>query len=205
VAGTGFVVTTANLNTAINTTIATTDKLTPQIISKVKAYAILGGATTSGVRPNFPLQPVMVNGRKYFILLVHPYVMYDLKQDSTFQQWMREAEVRGPTNPLFTGATAIVDGVVIHEHESVPFATNGGAGGNVPYAQCMFLGAQAVLKAWGKRPEVITKKFGYDEEEGYAWKGIFKFARPYFTNSAATPVAKEYGSIPVYAACTNLG
>jgi N4-gp56 family major capsid protein len=168
------------------------DKITPALISKIKAWALVGGG-----RSQTPLRPIRINGKRYFVLLVHPDVMYDLKQDSTFAQARREALERGKDNPIFSGSEAIWDGVVVHEHENVPIVTTWGSGSDVPGAQCSFLGAQSLVWGWGKRPRVIQKQFDYDNEHGFAWGFIGAVAKPVF-NSV------DYGSIGVYVSRTQI-
>lgn len=80
-------------------------KLTLNFLSFLKTWA-----KTGGNRAYVPLRPVRVEGKDYYVLLTHPDALYDLRADSAFQQAMREAEVRGPSNPLFQDATAIWDG-----------------------------------------------------------------------------------------------
>ena len=174
-------------------TVAANSLLTPKLISFMRVYAKTGGGRTGMTTP---LRPVKVEGRNYYILLVHPDALFDLKQDSTVTQAFREAEVRGPSNPLFQGATMIWDNVVVHEHENIPVGTNGG-GGSIAYSDGIFMGAQSGLLAWGKRPEVTTKKFDYDNENGYAWGMISKAAKPVFNS-------KDYGSFQVIVSRTNV-
>jgi len=187
---------TAFLSTATEATAkaalsATNSLLTPNFISFCKTLGKTGISRTFN-----PLRPVKVDGRAYYILLVHPDVMFDLKTDSSFQQALREAEVRGPTNPLFAGASAIWDGVVVHEHETVTNATDGG-GAAVPWSRCVLMGAQALCWAWGKRPEVVQETFDYTNEHGYAWGMIAKASKPVFNS-------QDYGSIGVFLARTNI-
>ncbi len=172
--------------------LTTSSLLVPNFISYVKTLA-----KTGDNRAFTPLRPVKVKGRSYYILLVHPDAMYDLKTNSSFQQAMREAEVRGPENPLFEGATAIWDGVVVHEHENVTIGTDAGAGTNVPYVQAVLMGAQALCWAWGRRPEVIQETFDYGNEHGYAIDMICKAGKPVFNS-------KDYGSIGIGLARTNI-
>lgn len=168
------------------TDVATEDKLTPALIAKMAA-----GAKTGWARTYVPFRPIMVEGRAYYVLLVHPDVMYDLYQDSTFTQAMREAEVRGKDNPLFYGSKAIWSNVVIHEHENVPIATNWGSGANVHGCKCIFFGAQALVWAWGERPSVVGKMFDYDEEQGYGWRMTAGVAKSKFNSL-------DYGSAMIY-------
>lgn len=170
---------------------ATNSVITLNLISAVKAWARTGGNRTVN-----PLLPVKVDGKDYYVLLVSPNVMYSLKTNSDFQTAMREAQNRGADNPLFQDATAIWDNVVIHEHENIAEYSDGG-GGSVRYAPCLFLGKQALCYAVGNNIEVRSKKFDYDRQHGYAWGVIHGAAKPVFNS-------KDYGSIGVYIACSNV-
>jgi N4-gp56 family major capsid protein len=170
---------------------ATNSKLTLNFISALKSWA-----KTGGDRQYVPLRPVKVEGREYYVLLVHPDVLYDIRVDPNFQQALREAEIRGPSNPLFKGATIIWDGVVVHEHENVYIAADGG-GAAVPWAKCVFMGAQSLVWAWGQRVEVVQETFDYKNEHGYASGFIARAGKPVFN-------AMDYGSLGVYLARTNV-
>jgi N4-gp56 family major capsid protein len=172
-------------------TVAADSKLTPAMISAIKAWA-----KTGGNRQYVPLRPLKIGGKSYYVLLVHPDVMYDLKIDSTFAQAQREAEQRGSENPIFTGATAIWDGVVIHEHENCHIGTDGG-GGSIPWAKGALLGAQSLCWSWGMRPEVVQETFDYGNQHGYAWSMICAAGKPVFNSL-------DYGSLGVYTSRTNV-
>ncbi len=153
------------------------------------------GALTGYNMTQTPLRPIKINGKNYFVLLVHPDVMGDLKNDATFAQARREALDRGKDNPIFQGSEAIWDGVVIHEHVNGPIYNNWGSGANVSGAKCVLMGAQALIWAWGKRPEVVAEEFDYKEEHGYAWAITAKVNKPSFNS-------KDYGSVAVFVART---
>lgn len=170
---------------------AADSKLTPAMISAMKTWAATGGA-----RSYIPIRPIMISGKKHYVLLVHDDVAYDLKRNEEFRQAVREAEVRGGENPLFTGATAILDGVVIHAHENCPIATDGG-GASVAWAKGKFMGAQAGVWAWGKRQETVSEKFDYQNEHGYAWGIIAGTAKSQFNSL-------DYGSVELYTSRTNI-
>lgn len=175
-----------------------TDKITLALISKLKTVALTGFN-----RAQVPLRPIRIGGKRHFVLLVHPDVEYDLKQDSSWQQAQREAEVRGAENPLFTGAQAIWDNVVIHSHENIPIVTNWGAGANVAGARCQFLGAQALCWAWGMRPWMTEETFDYKNKTGWSISMIYGVKKPKFTQPSVG-VAKDFGSIAVYVARTQV-
>jgi N4-gp56 family major capsid protein len=180
--------TAATAKAAMN---ATNSLLTLNFISFIKAWA-----KTGGNRQYIPIRPVKVDGKEYYILLVHPDALFDLKASDAYQQAQREAQERGKTNPLFTGASAVWDGVVIHEHENCAVATDGG-GSTVPWTKAVFMGAQSRVWAWGKRPEVIQETFDYGNEQGYGIDMIAGVAKSKFNSL-------DYGSVGVYLARTNV-
>ena len=92
--------------------LASTDILTPNLIDRVKYKAQIASPK---------IRPIKVDGKNYYVLFIHPAQAYDLKNDATYAQAQREAQVRGSSNPIFTGALGVWNGVVVHEHEYVPF------------------------------------------------------------------------------------
>jgi N4-gp56 family major capsid protein len=173
-------------------TLTTSMLLTPSLISKMKAYAVTGGNRTQT-----PLRPVMVGGKKHYILLIHPDNAYDLKEDTTWQTAQQNANIRGNGNPIFEGALGMWDNVIVHEHENVPIVTNFGSGANVAGSKCIFLGAQSLLWAWGERPKVVEKKFDYDNECAYSMGMIYDVAKPVFNSL-------DYGSMALHVARTQI-
>ena len=160
-------------------------------ISLIKTWAKTGGNmanATSYTRSK--IQPIRYGGKDYYILLVHPDVLYDMKSTSEYKQLNREAQERGKDNPLFTGAEFAYDGVIVYEHELIPIATDGG-GSTVPYAKCVFGGAQALCAAWGKRPQIVADEFDYVREHGFSIQMMFGVEKPKFNS-------KDFGSVGVY-------
>lgn len=156
--------------------------LSLDFISALKTWA-----KTGGNRTYVPIRPVKVDGKEYFVLLTHPDALYNLRISSAFQTAMREAEVRGKENPLFTGATAIWDGVVIHAHENCAVAADGGGSTN-PWARGALLGAQALCFAWGQHEDIVEETFDYGNEQGFAWSIIAGVTQSQFNS-------KSYGAI----------
>ena len=182
---------TATAATAKGALHATNSIMTPSFISALKTFAKTGGA-----RGTVPLRPIKVDGKDYYVLLVHPDVIYDLKQNTVIQNAWANARERSMENPLFRDAEVIWDGVLVHSNERVEIGTNAG-GASVPYSRGVLMGAQALVWAWGQRPETVTDTFDYDNETGYCWNMMSGCLRSQF-NSA------DYGSISVYCARTNV-
>lgn len=159
------------------TALVPADKLTPTLISYIRT-----GASTGWNRSQIPIRGVMIDGKTHYVLLCHPDAVYDLKLDPTMAQALREAEVRGKDNPLFRNAVLVWDGVIIHTHELCPIGTNAGADGAVPYAKCVLMGAQAMCKALGKRPEIVAEEFDYKRKHGYGITLITKYKKAVFAS-----------------------
>ena len=182
---------TSSASTAKTALTAANSKLTPNFISAMRAWAKTGGSAAT-----WRIRPVKIEGGEYYILLVPPAAMFDLRTDSTFQSFMKDAQERGKDNPLFKGAVAIVDQVVIHETERIALFTDGG-GASVTGCHAAFMGAQALVWAWGKRPTTVQEEFDYKNEMGWAWNMIAKAGKPVFNS-------KDYGCIGITLACTNV-
>jgi len=184
--------TTATDATAKGAITAADSKITPSLISFAKTWALTGGN-----RAQTPLRPIKVKGRNYIVLMCHPDVIYDLRQDSEWSQAAREALPPGTDHPIFNGAEYLWDGVVIHSHENAEIYTNGGSGSNIPGAKLSMFGAQCLCWAWGSRPEVVAEEFEYKTEHGYAWMFMGAVGKTQFNSL-------DYGVVHMHVARTQV-
>jgi len=146
--------------------VATTDLATAEDISKLKKMAMLG--TTK----SYKMKPIRVDGKDHYVLLVHPEVAYDLAKDDTWLNAQKNANVRGSENPIFSGALGMYDGVIVHEHEGITTAADGG-GASVVYARNLFLGAGAACHAKVDEMSWVEKTFDYGNKLGIAAGQIY--------------------------------
>lgn len=126
-------------------------------ISDIKAYAQV-------VNKIEPLR--LQDGEEIFGMCLHPYAALALKKDSQYQQAQREALARGKDNPLFTGALAMWDGVVLYSSNRVPTAADGAA--SISVARNIFFGAQAQVRGYAYYPDWVEEEFSYGQETGIA-------------------------------------
>lgn len=180
--------------------LAATDLLTPELISRAKIKAMTA-------EPK--IQPLKIDGRNYYVMFIHPYQAFDLKNNATYAQAQREAAVRGDSNPIFTGALGVWDGVIIHEHEYVPWLDISIAGdsfeagaSNTDYtADCcraVLCGRQAVVFAQtSESMRMVEETFDYQNKVGYATGIIGGIQRVTFN-------AKAYGVVQLDTAITSL-
>lgn len=121
--------------------------------------------------------------RPPFMLAISPYQRKDLLKSAEYKQMMRDAEVRGKENPLFSGADAYYQGVWIYEHDLIQTSSTWGADGNVAGATALFLGQQAGL--WGDAQDGwdwIEDKFNYGNKWGVATSKICGFDKASFNS-----------------------
>ena len=174
-------------------TIEATDYITPTLLSKAKTWS-----KTGGNRAQNPIRPVKINGKSWYVVLVHPDVLYDMKQNAVWAQAAREALPRGYDNPLFTNADIVWDGCIVYAHENVPVFTDWGAGGNIAGCKCVLLGAQAGGWAYGKRRAYYTRAtFDYENEHGYAWN-LIGGTKKFQFNSL------DFGAVGIYVSRTQI-
>lgn len=176
------------------------DLMTVDLIKRAKIKAMLA---------NPKVQPLKIKGKNYWVMFVHPWVAYDLKNDPKYDAYAKDAEARGKDNPIFTGALLVIDGVIVKEHEYAPFldvstlSTDNWASGGTTAApidafRSILCGKQAgaMMKAKYKN-SWVEKEFDYDDKVGFC-TGILGGIDKIFFNS------KDYGVITVDTAATDL-
>ncbi len=162
--GAGTTIPTKNLWAAGTATtrlgVADTDtggRLTLNTLTELKAYA----------QVELKMEPIRIDGdgNEYFMLVAHPYTVMSLKRDDVkWAQAQRDAQVRGDSNPLFTGAVGIWDGVIIVSSNRVRRSV----GTTIQVSDNIFLGAQALSRGYGSYPDWTEEYFSYGQEAGIA-------------------------------------
>jgi N4-gp56 family major capsid protein len=104
------------------------------------------------------IRPIRVGGKDYYVMFVHPYSVYQLRNDtSVANSWvtlqrtaMQGGEVTG--SPLFTGALGVYNNVILHEWSYLPTAVSVSdtAIGNAKVRRNVFCGAQAAVMGYGQ-------------------------------------------------------
>ena len=153
---------------SVTTTLAEGAQMSLQLLSLIRRKAML--ATPK-------IRPVTVDGKPWYMVLLHPYQVKSLKNSTATNNWthiQRDANLRGEKNPLFTGAVGVWDGMILHEYDRIPTCTGAGssalaegfamhathssrtsdpAAEGVSFARALLLGAQAGVLGWGQEPQ----------------------------------------------------
>lgn len=152
--------------TSIATITESTDNISLNDISEIKAYAM---------QQNM-LEPLRLSdGEEVYGLVLHPYTALDLKQNTSgapigWVDLQKNVRERGAGNPLFSGALGMWDNVILYVSPRVPTAADGDS--NAVVARNIFLGGQAMLRGWALHPQWIEQEFSYGEEIGIATRMV---------------------------------
>lgn len=119
------------------------------------------------------LEPIRTeDGNEYFGLVCHPYTIMELKKyDTLWAQAQRDAQLRGPDNPVFTGAAGVWDGVILYQNGRVPVASDGAS--SIQVARNILFGAQAMSRGYAMYPKWIEEEFSYGQEAGIAVRAVY--------------------------------
>ncbi len=181
----------AGTNTS-ESTVAAADTMNWNLIVKARAAA-----------QRKKLKPIRQGGKEYYAVVMSTEQARDLKQDTTYQTNVGRAEKRSQDNPLFKGTFAVIDGVMLFEHNKV-FNTLGiadgskwGAGGHIDGAQAALIGAQALGFARIGEPNFEESTLtDYGNREGIGYGRMIGFLKPVFRTPPSEGTGSEdYGVI----------
>jgi N4-gp56 family major capsid protein len=123
------------------------------------------------------IRPLKVNGEERFVMFIHPYQTYQLRRDTTTNNFMDIAKaalqgaVSAGKNAIYDGALGIYNGVVLHESTRIPVITGSpSSGAAAAYRRSVFCGAQAGVMAFGKKTPDTTELSWREEEFDYGDK-----------------------------------
>jgi len=151
--------------------VVATDVLTVDVIQRAKLAMYNNRA--------MPLRTS--DGNDYFGMVCHPNSLYNLKRDQEYRDWVKDAEVRGAGNPFFQGAVAMIDGVVLYQHNNVITANDGGASATV--ARNIMFGAEAFVEGISEDPHWNEDDFDYGNRHGVAYAFAIQCRRALPKNS----------------------
>ncbi len=147
-------------------TIDANDKMSRALIEKATVKARMMRARNP-TKAN--MMPIMINGEPHYVCLMSPFQEHDLRSDATTGGWFDIQKAlttaEGKSNPIFKGGLGMINGVVLHSHESVIRFSDYGSGVNLPAARSLFLGRQAGVVAYGATNRV--KAFWNEEKKDH--------------------------------------
>lgn len=162
--------------------VATLDESDTLTLAKIKALCAYADALGGGGEGVVPLRPLEVNGGKYYVLLMHPYSVADLRKSTDPRTWefiqeeaRKAAEAVGSKSPIFKKAFGLIrKQVLLHQHELVPCFNDGGAAKNVEWSRAFLLGRQALIWAFGgAQPGRFDWRKGTSDHGNQTWVAAY--------------------------------
>ncbi len=130
------------------------------------------------------------NGRRYYVVYIHPLAWRDLKNESNspLRQAQREVMLEMENNRLFQGGDMLWNGMILKEAQGLydtTTLTGEGNGGNTTVVPVYMCGAQAIGAAYAKRWKSVEETFDYGDKRGVAIEGIYGIQKMQFGSGAA--------------------
>jgi N4-gp56 family major capsid protein len=143
----------ASTETSLSATTAAYFSLTDidRAVTIAKSFGRYGDYTTS-----VPMRPVMVGGEQKYVLFLHPYQTRLLRTNTSTGQWLdiQKAAMSGgdvDSNPIFSGALGVYNGVILRKADDVTQGVNGATGAAITTVRrAVLLGAQSAGVAFGQ-------------------------------------------------------
>jgi N4-gp56 family major capsid protein len=143
----------------------------PGVVSVIKRMARTANGKT------YPkIRPIMMKGKEYYVMLISQYQDKAMRANTNWRNDFLNAAVRGESNPIFSGADYVIDGVLIHVYDKIEerlgaggatvgteaFESGDGCTNTVHVARALFLGAQAGVELYTDEVEMTpdTSKYG---------------------------------------------
>lgn len=162
-------------------TIEAADTMTVALIQKSRRTARLASPKIRGT---------VIKGKERFMMIMHDYQTKALKADDDWKNGQYYAAIRGETNPIFSGALGMIDGVVLHEYERV-VTYNTWGGSTLTGARALLLGRQAGVHAFGQLPKWYEKLFDYNRIPGVALDIVWRAAKTVFNSQDHATIAVD--------------
>jgi N4-gp56 family major capsid protein len=177
-------------------TLTAADKMTWNLLVSAQAYA-----------KRKRMRPIRSGGRDYYAVVMSTEQARDLKTDPNYQTVVSRAGPRGDTNPLFRGALAVVDGLVLYDHQKVR-TTLGlasgfrwGAGGTIHGAQALLMGAQALAFATiGQTMFEEAEVTDYRNRPGLSVGRMIGMLKPAYKSIYDNNTRQDFGVLSIYTA-----
>ena len=193
-------------NQSTDQALTTSDKFDLTYIDVARNYA----ETASIEASTGPMiRPISEDGNDYYVMFLHDDQVYDLRVNTTAGQWqdIQKAALMGgdvASNPIFTGALGIYNGVILHKAARVTQGVHSTAGTAVSNTRrAVLCGAQAAAIAFGSENGAtkytwVEEMFDYGNQFGVAAGAIWGLKKTkYIPEDNSATNAEDFGTIVV--------
>jgi len=185
-------------------TVAVGDKFNTTLIERAVTKATMMGG---GTQETPQIQPVMIDGEEHYVIVMSPYQEYDLRTATGTADWLEiqkaAATAEGRKSPIFKGSLGMHNNVVLHSHKNVIRFSDYGAGSNIAAARALFMGAQALVCAFGSPGTGL--RFDWHEESRDNGNQAVITTSSIFGCKKATFNSKDFGVMALDTAAADPG
>jgi len=149
------------------------------------------------------IQPMMVDGEKKFILLMHTFDAFNMRAGVSENDWLmiRKATDRGNKGLIYKNALGEYADVIMHKHRGVIRYNDYGAGANIAASRSLFMGSQAAMIAYGQNSS--PNRYSWNEEKDDRGNALAITAGVIFGIKKTTYNSLDFGVIAVDCACAS--
>lgn len=151
---------------------------------------------------NPKIRPVNVDGKKMYVLYLHPSQVTSLRTSTSTGQWLdiTKAVYQGSkaSNPIYDGSLGVYNNVILREAEHVTPGVNSSTGAQITTVRrAVLLGAQSAVCAFGMKtaPEKykrVEELFDYQRELGVSVQTTLGMKKTRFDNNS-----EDFGCIVI--------
>lgn len=152
------------------------------------------------------IRPVMVNGKKKFIMFLHDYQVTDMRTSTDAGQWLdiQKAALAGgiaSKSPIYSDALGEYNNVILHKWSRLPNGISNAGAAQANTRRAVLCGAQAAAVGFGKEfskgshYKWVEELFDYERELGVSAQTVWGIKKSVF-NAAdfATIVVTTYAA-----------
>lgn len=148
-----------------------------------------------------PIQPFMMDGEKKFVLLMHVWQAYDLRNSVSNNDWIDiHKNTDGKDSMIYKNSLGEFNGIILHKHRNVIRYNDYGSGGATTAARALLLGAQSGMIAWGGGVKGVGR-YSWNEETDDRGNALVITAGAIYGVKKSEYNSKNFGVIAVDTYC----
>ena len=148
------------------------------------------------------IQPFMINGEKKYVLLMHIWQAYNLRQATSNNDWIDiHKHTDNQKSMIYQNALGEFNGMILHKHRNVIRMDTTIGSYAVPSARALILGAQAGMIGWGGGGG--PGRYTWNEEKDDRGNALVITGGSIYGVKRAIYNSKSFGVVAVDTACTN--
>jgi N4-gp56 family major capsid protein len=147
------------------------------------------------------IRPLMIGGRRKFVMFLHDYQVTDMRTDTNAGQWLdiQKAALAGgiaSKSPIYTDALGEYNDVILHKWNRLPVGISNAGAAQTSTRRAVLCGAQAGFIGWGQQFSAgshykwVEELFDYERELGVSAQTVWGIKKSKFNS-------QDFGTVVV--------